>query len=62
MISTGPAWAYLLIAEGCDNRCSYCLIPSIRGRFRSRAPEDIIAEAEKLASYGYREVILVART
>ena len=34
MISTGPAWAYLLIAEGCDNRCSYCLIPSIRGRFR----------------------------
>ena len=61
MISTGPAWAYLLIAEGCDNRCSYCLIPSIRGRFRSRAPEDIIAEAEKLASYGYREVILVAQ-
>lgn len=61
MISTGPAWAYLLIAEGCDNRCSYCLIPSFRGRFRSRAPEDIIAEAEKLASYGYREVILVAQ-
>ncbi len=61
MISTGPAWAYLLIAEGCDNRCSYCLIPSIRGHFRSRAPEDIIAEAEKLASYGYREVILVAQ-
>ena len=61
MISTGPAWAYLLIAEGCDNRCSYCLIPSIRGRFRSRAPEDILAEAEKLASYGYREVILVAQ-
>ena len=61
MISTGQAWAYLLIAEGCDNRCSYCLIPSIRGRFRSRAPEDIIAEAEKLASYGYREVILVAQ-
>ena len=61
MISTGPAWAYLLIAEGCDNRCSYCLIPSIRGRFRSRAPEDIIAEAEKLAGYGYREVILVAQ-
>lgn len=61
LISTGPAWAYLLIAEGCDNHCSYCLIPSIRGRFRSRAPEDILAEAEKLAGYGYREIILVAQ-
>ena len=61
MISTGPAWAYLLIAEGCDNRCSYCVIPRIRGRFRSRAPEKILAEAEKLASYGYRELILVAQ-
>ena len=61
MISTGPAWAYLLIAEGCDNRCSYCLIPSIRGRFRSREPEKILAEAESLAEYGYRELILVAQ-
>ena len=61
MISTGPAWAYLLIAEGCDNCCSYCIIPRIRGRFRSRAPEKILAEAEKLASYGYREIILVAQ-
>ena len=61
MISTGPAWAYLLIAEGCDNRCSYCVIPRIRGRFRSRAPEKILEEAGKLASYGYREVILVAQ-
>ena len=61
MISTGPAWAYLLIAEGCDNCCSYCIIPRIRGRFRSRAPEKILEEAEKLASYGYREIILVAQ-
>lgn len=61
MISTGPAWAYLLIAEGCDNCCSYCIIPRIRGRFRSRDPEKILAEAEKLASYGYREIILVAQ-
>ncbi len=61
MISTGPAWAYLLIAEGCDNRCSYCVIPRIRGRFRSRAPEKILEEAGKLASYGYREIILVAQ-
>lgn len=61
MISTGPAWAYLLIAEGCDNCCSYCTIPRIRGRFRSRAPEKILAEAEQLARYGYREIILVAQ-
>lgn len=61
MISTGPAWAYLLIAEGCDNCCSYCTIPRIRGRFRSRAPENILAEAEQLARYGYREIILVAQ-
>ena len=61
MISTGPAWAYLLIAEGCDNRCSYCVIPRIRGSFRSRAPEKVLAEAEKLASWGYRELILVAQ-
>ncbi len=61
IISTGPAWAYLLIAEGCDNCCSYCVIPRIRGRFRSRAPEKILAEAEKLASFGYRELILVAQ-
>ncbi len=61
MISTGPAWAYLLIAEGCDNCCSYCTIPRIRGRFRSRAPEKIIAEADQLARYGYREIILVAQ-
>ena len=61
IISTGPAWAYLLIAEGCDNRCSYCVIPNIRGRFRSRAPEKILEEAERLASCGYRELILVAQ-
>ena len=61
VISTGPAWAYLLIADGCDNRCSYCLIPEIRGHFRSRDPEKILAEANRLAEYGYRELILVAQ-
>lgn len=61
IISTGGVWAYLLIAEGCDNHCSYCLIPSIRGRFRSRPMEDVLAEAEGLAKQGYKELILVAQ-
>ncbi len=61
VISTGKAWAYLLIAEGCDNFCSYCIIPKIRGRFRSRSMENIIAEAETLAKDGYKELILVAQ-
>ena len=61
IVSTGGVWAYLLIAEGCDNRCSYCLIPSIRGRFRSKPMDDILAEAEDLAKQGYKELILVAQ-
>lgn len=61
LVCTGPAWAYLLIAEGCDNRCSYCLIPSIRGPFRSRPMEAILEEARDLTARGYRELILVAQ-
>lgn len=61
IISTGDTWAYLLIADGCDNRCSYCLIPKIRGRFRSRPMENILAEARQLAGRGYKELILVAQ-
>lgn len=61
LISTGSVWAYLLIAEGCDNRCSYCLIPSIRGRFRSRPMENVVREAQSLAGAGYKEIILVAQ-
>ena len=61
VISTGGVWAYLLIADGCDNHCSYCLIPKIRGRFRSRPMENILAEARQLAERGYRELILVAQ-
>jgi ribosomal protein S12 methylthiotransferase len=53
--------AYVKIAEGCDNRCSYCAIPDIRGRFRSRAPEDIIEECRGLAADGVREVVLIAQ-
>ena len=60
-VSTGPAWAYLRIAEGCDNRCAYCVIPSIRGRYRSRTKESILAEAERLSLAGVKELIVVAQ-
>ena len=61
VISTGDVWAYLLIADGCDNHCSYCLIPKIRGRFRSRPMDKVLAEARQLAERGYKELILVAQ-
>ena len=59
--TTPPAWTYLKIAEGCDNRCAYCVIPSIRGRYRSREMESIIAEAREHAGRGARELIVVAQ-
>ena len=61
VITTSPAWAYLKIAEGCDNRCSYCVIPDIRGPFRSRGLENILAEARDLADSGIKELIVVAQ-
>ena len=61
VLLTPPYTAYLKIAEGCDNRCTYCAIPKIRGHFRSRAMADIIAEAEQLANRGVRELILIAQ-
>lgn len=61
VISTGPNWAYLRIAEGCDNFCSFCAIPYIRGRYRSRAMENIIDEARSLAEHGIKEVIVIAQ-
>lgn len=61
IVSTQPFYAYLKIAEGCDNCCTYCAIPSIRGRFRSRTKESIINEAKWLAKNGVKEVILVAQ-
>lgn len=54
-------WAYLKVAEGCSNRCTYCAIPDIRGDFRSRKEEDIIAEARQLADAGVKEIIVVAQ-
>jgi len=61
IITTSPAWAYLKIAEGCDNRCAYCIIPDIRGRFRSRPVEKIIEEARELTDRGIKELIVVAQ-
>ncbi|MFR5876924.1 MAG: 30S ribosomal protein S12 methylthiotransferase RimO [Eubacterium sp.] len=61
MLSTPSHWAYLKIAEGCDNRCAYCAIPSIRGKFRSRTIESIVKEANQLAVLGVKEVILIAQ-
>ena len=56
-----PFFAYLKIAEGCDNCCAYCAIPAIRGRFRSRPIENIVAEAKELAAKGVTELVVVAQ-
>lgn len=61
MLSTPPHWAYLKISDGCDNKCSYCAIPGIRGGYIERPMESIIAEAEKLAENGVKELIIVAQ-
>ena len=61
VITTPDHFAYVQIAEGCDNRCTYCVIPDIRGRFRSRNMTDIIEEVENLASIGIKEICLVAQ-
>ncbi|MBO5870483.1 MAG: 30S ribosomal protein S12 methylthiotransferase RimO [Clostridia bacterium] len=61
VITTPDYFAYVQIAEGCDNRCSYCVIPDIRGKFRSRKMTDIIDEVEGLASMGIKEICLVAQ-
>ena len=61
VISTGNNFAYLRIAEGCSNRCTYCAIPYIRGKFVSRTIEDVLEEAEQLVKQGYRELIVIAQ-
>lgn len=60
-LSTPPHYAYIKIAEGCSNHCTYCAIPKIRGRFRSRKQDDILAEAKQLAARGVRELIVIAQ-
>ncbi|MBE6939238.1 MAG: 30S ribosomal protein S12 methylthiotransferase RimO [Ruminococcaceae bacterium] len=58
---TPDYYGYLRIAEGCDNHCAYCVIPSLRGKYRSRKMEDVLTEAEKLAKEGVRELIIIAQ-
>lgn len=60
-ITTGNVMAYLKIAEGCSNCCTYCAIPMIQGKYISRKYEDVIAEAKKLASNGYQEIVVIAQ-
>ncbi len=61
LLTTPPHWAYLKIADGCSNNCTYCAIPAIRGRFRSRNLEEIVSEAENLVADGVKELILIAQ-
>ncbi|MBR2636589.1 MAG: 30S ribosomal protein S12 methylthiotransferase RimO [Oscillospiraceae bacterium] len=61
IISNLPFFAYLKIAEGCDNRCTYCAIPMIRGRYRSREMDNIVAEAQHLADHGVTEINVIAQ-
>ena len=61
VVSTGPAWAYLRIAEGCNNFCAFCAIPYIRGRYRSRPMEAVLEEARDLAAHGVKELIVIAQ-
>ncbi|MCX7695850.1 MAG: 30S ribosomal protein S12 methylthiotransferase RimO [Caloramator sp.] len=61
ILSTPNHYAYIKIAEGCNNNCSYCIIPQLRGRYRSRKIEDIIKEAKQLANQGVKEIIIVAQ-
>ncbi len=61
-LRTTPPWtAFVKVAEGCDHACAFCAIPAFRGRFRSRPPDDVVGEAERLASEGVREINLVAQ-
>ncbi len=61
VLSTLPFYAYLKIADGCDNHCSYCVIPSLRGRYRSRPMDELVEEARGLAQRGVKELVLVAQ-
>ncbi len=61
LLTTPEYWAYLKIADGCSNRCTFCAIPGIRGAYRSRKMEDILEEAAQLAAAGVRELILIAQ-
>ena len=61
ILSTPPWYAYLRIAEGCDNHCAYCVIPSLRGKYRSRPMGELLDEAAELASAGVKELLVIAQ-
>ena len=61
VLTTPSYMAYLKISEGCDHICTFCAIPGFRGRFRSRSPKDLVAEARRLADQGVREIVLVSQ-
>lgn len=61
VLTTPEHYAFIKIAEGCDNRCAYCVIPSLRGKYRSRQMEDVLYEARLLAASGVKELIVVAQ-
>ena len=61
VVTTPKHYAFLRIAEGCDNHCAYCIIPSLRGKYRSRKMEDVLAEAQQLADSGVKEIIVIAQ-
>ena len=61
IVTTPEHYAYIKIAEGCDNRCSYCIIPYLRGKYRSRQLDDVLYEARMLAASGVKELIVVAQ-
>ena len=61
VVTTPEHYAYLKISEGCDNRCSYCIIPYLRGKYRSRPMDDVLYEARMLAASGVKELIVVAQ-
>ena len=61
ILSTPPWYAYLRIAEGCDNHCAYCVIPSLRGKYRSRPMNELLDEAAELCSAGVKELLVIAQ-
>ena len=61
ILSTPPWYAYLRIAEGCDNHCAYCVIPFLRGKYRSRPMEELLKEAEELSAAGVKELLVIAQ-
>ena len=61
VLTTPPHYAFVKIAEGCNNHCAFCIIPYLRGKYRSRKMEDVVAEAESLAAQGVKELIVVAQ-